>query len=144
MTTRSSSITSTNPHAARCRSASVPSRSAKSARFSSIEPVRFAGSNISDASRRRSGAASGERSSIRRITSSGNLCRIPVATWSDTILGRLLAENEAGSLTEEELFYFAMLLLLAGNRRPPISLAACSILSPETQTPTTGSVRITT
>lgn len=34
---------------------------------------------------------------------------------SDTILGRLLAENDAGSLTDDELFYFAMLLLLAGN-----------------------------
>ena len=34
---------------------------------------------------------------------------------SDTILGRLLAENEAGSLPDRELFYFAMLLLLAGN-----------------------------
>jgi cytochrome P450 len=34
---------------------------------------------------------------------------------SDTILGRLLVENEAGSLSAEELFYFAMLLLLAGN-----------------------------
>jgi cytochrome P450 len=34
---------------------------------------------------------------------------------SDTILGRLLAENEAGTLPDRELFYFAMLLLLAGN-----------------------------
>ena len=34
---------------------------------------------------------------------------------SDTILGRLLAENAAGSLSDQELFYFAMLLLLAGN-----------------------------
>jgi cytochrome P450 len=34
---------------------------------------------------------------------------------SDTILGRLLAENEGGSLNDTELFYFAMLLLLAGN-----------------------------
>jgi cytochrome P450 len=34
---------------------------------------------------------------------------------SDTILGRLLAENAAGTLSDEELFYFAMLLLLAGN-----------------------------
>ncbi len=34
---------------------------------------------------------------------------------SNTILGRLLAENEAGSLPDRELFYFAMLLLLAGN-----------------------------
>jgi cytochrome P450 len=34
---------------------------------------------------------------------------------SDTILGRLLAENEAGSLSDRGLFYFAMLLLLAGN-----------------------------
>ena len=34
---------------------------------------------------------------------------------SNTILGRLLAENEAGSLPDHELFYFAMLLLLAGN-----------------------------
>jgi cytochrome P450 len=34
---------------------------------------------------------------------------------SDTILGRLLAENEAGSLPDRELFYFAMILLLAGN-----------------------------
>jgi cytochrome P450 len=34
---------------------------------------------------------------------------------SATILGRLLAENEAGSLTDTELFNFAMLLLLAGN-----------------------------
>jgi cytochrome P450 len=34
---------------------------------------------------------------------------------SDTILGRLLARNEAGTITEDELFYFAMLLLLAGN-----------------------------
>lgn len=34
---------------------------------------------------------------------------------SNTILGRLLAENEAGSLPDQELFYFAMLLLLAGN-----------------------------
>ncbi|SPM29635.1 Cytochrome P450 [Mycobacterium terramassiliense] len=34
---------------------------------------------------------------------------------SDTILGRLLAENAAGSLPDRELFYFAMLLLLAGN-----------------------------
>jgi cytochrome P450 len=36
-------------------------------------------------------------------------------TGSDTILGRLLAETEAGSLTDMELFYFAMLLLFAGN-----------------------------
>jgi cytochrome P450 len=34
---------------------------------------------------------------------------------SDTILGRLLAKNEDGTITEDELFYFAMLLLLAGN-----------------------------
>jgi cytochrome P450 len=34
---------------------------------------------------------------------------------SDTILGRLLAEKAAGTVTEDELFYFAMLLLLAGN-----------------------------
>jgi cytochrome P450 len=34
---------------------------------------------------------------------------------SDTILGRLLAKNEDGAITEDELFYFAMLLLLAGN-----------------------------
>lgn len=34
---------------------------------------------------------------------------------SGTILGRLLAENEAGSLNDMELFQFAMLLLLAGN-----------------------------
>jgi cytochrome P450 len=34
---------------------------------------------------------------------------------SDTILGRLLAENDAGCLSDRELFYFAMLLLLAGN-----------------------------
>ena len=34
---------------------------------------------------------------------------------SNTILGRLLAENRDGSLTDIELFYFAMLLLLAGN-----------------------------
>jgi cytochrome P450 len=34
---------------------------------------------------------------------------------SATIVGRLLAENEAGSLTDRELFQFAMLLLLAGN-----------------------------
>jgi cytochrome P450 len=34
---------------------------------------------------------------------------------SATILGRLMAENEAGSLTDRELFQFAMLLLLAGN-----------------------------
>jgi cytochrome P450 len=34
---------------------------------------------------------------------------------SNTILGRLLAENEAGSLPDRELFYFAMILLLAGN-----------------------------
>ena len=34
---------------------------------------------------------------------------------SDTILGTLLAKNEAGTITEDELFYFAMLLLLAGN-----------------------------
>jgi cytochrome P450 len=34
---------------------------------------------------------------------------------SDTVLGRLLAENAAGSLTDMELFYFAMLLLFAGN-----------------------------
>jgi len=38
-----------------------------------------------------------------------------VLKGSDTILGRLLAENEAGSLSDDELFYFAMLLLLAGN-----------------------------
>ena len=34
---------------------------------------------------------------------------------SNTILGRLLAENEAGSLPDHELFLFAMLLLMAGN-----------------------------
>ena len=34
---------------------------------------------------------------------------------SDTILGRLLAKNEDGTITEDELFYFANLLLLAGN-----------------------------
>ncbi|QLL08421.1 cytochrome P450 [Mycobacterium vicinigordonae] len=34
---------------------------------------------------------------------------------STSILGRLLAENESGSLTDDELFQFAMLLLLAGN-----------------------------
>ncbi|MDQ1550040.1 MAG: hypothetical protein QOD27_1698 [Microbacteriaceae bacterium] len=34
---------------------------------------------------------------------------------SETILGRLLAKNEDGTITEDELFYFAMLLLLAGN-----------------------------
>ena len=34
---------------------------------------------------------------------------------SDTILGRLLARTEEGTVTEDELFYFAMLLLLAGN-----------------------------
>jgi cytochrome P450 len=34
---------------------------------------------------------------------------------SDTILGRLLAKNEDGFITDDELFYFAMLLLLAGN-----------------------------
>ncbi|MCX2932448.1 cytochrome P450 [Mycobacterium sp. CVI_P3] len=34
---------------------------------------------------------------------------------TDAILGRLLAENEAGSLSDAELFRFAMLLLLAGN-----------------------------
>jgi cytochrome P450 len=34
---------------------------------------------------------------------------------SDTILGRLLAKNEVGTISEDELFYFAMLLLLAGN-----------------------------
>ena len=34
---------------------------------------------------------------------------------SDTILGNLLAKNEDGTITEDELFYFAMLLLLAGN-----------------------------
>ena len=34
---------------------------------------------------------------------------------SDTILGRLLAKNEDGTITDDELFYFAILLLLAGN-----------------------------
>lgn len=34
---------------------------------------------------------------------------------SDTLLGKLLAKNEDGTITEDELFYFAMLLLLAGN-----------------------------
>ncbi|CAM3162511.1 cytochrome P450 [Mycobacterium intermedium] len=34
---------------------------------------------------------------------------------SGTILGRLLAENDAGSLSDSELFQFAILLLLAGN-----------------------------
>jgi cytochrome P450 len=42
-------------------------------------------------------------------TSSGGL------KGSDTILGRLLAKNEDGTISEDELFYFAMLLLLAGN-----------------------------
>lgn len=34
---------------------------------------------------------------------------------SDTLLGSLLHQNEAGSMDDIELFYFAMLLLLAGN-----------------------------
>lgn len=34
---------------------------------------------------------------------------------SDTLLGSLLDQNEAGSMDDIELFYFAMLLLLAGN-----------------------------
>lgn len=34
---------------------------------------------------------------------------------SDTIIGRLLAEKDAGSVSDDELFHFAFLLLLAGN-----------------------------
>lgn len=34
---------------------------------------------------------------------------------SDTLLGSLLDQNEAGSIDDIELFYFAMLLLIAGN-----------------------------
>ncbi|HTI77397.1 MAG TPA: cytochrome P450 [Mycobacterium sp.] len=58
------------------------------------------------------GSVSGSRSIYRyfhRQFKAGGL------KGSDTILGRLLAKNEAGSITEDELFYFAMLLLLAGN-----------------------------
>lgn len=34
---------------------------------------------------------------------------------SDTLLGSLLAQNEAGAMDDVELFYFALLLLIAGN-----------------------------
>lgn len=34
---------------------------------------------------------------------------------SDTVLGRLLEHNTDGSLTDEQLFFIAMLLLIAGN-----------------------------
>lgn len=34
---------------------------------------------------------------------------------SDTLLGSLLAQNEAGVMDDVELFYFALLLLIAGN-----------------------------
>jgi cytochrome P450 len=34
---------------------------------------------------------------------------------SDTLLGSLLDQNESGSMDDIELFYFAMLLLIAGN-----------------------------
>ncbi|WP_232518848.1 cytochrome P450 [Mycobacterium intracellulare] len=34
---------------------------------------------------------------------------------SDTVLGRLLAHTDEGSLTDDQLFYIAMLLLIAGN-----------------------------
>lgn len=34
---------------------------------------------------------------------------------SDTVLGRLLAHTDDGSLTDDQLFYIAMLLLIAGN-----------------------------
>jgi cytochrome P450 len=36
-------------------------------------------------------------------------------TGSETLLGRLLEANEEGSLTDEELFLIALLLLMAGN-----------------------------
>jgi len=62
--------------------------------------------------RRLAGALHGSWAMHRYFTrqfSSGGL------KGSNTILGRLLAENAAGSLPDRELFYFAMLLLLAGN-----------------------------
>ncbi len=34
---------------------------------------------------------------------------------SDTVLGRLLAQSDTGSITDNELFYIATLLLIAGN-----------------------------
>lgn len=34
---------------------------------------------------------------------------------SDTVLGRLVANADAGEISHQELFYFALLLLLAGN-----------------------------
>lgn len=38
-----------------------------------------------------------------------------VLLGSDTLLGRLVADREDGDITENELFYFALLLLLAGH-----------------------------
>lgn len=58
---------------------------------------------------------------------------------SDTILGRLLAENEAGSLSEEELFYFAMLLLMAGNETITNLLGGMFDTLARNPAPTTGS-----
>ncbi len=38
-----------------------------------------------------------------------------VLTGTDTVLGRLVDHNEDGELSDDELFFFAMLLLFAGN-----------------------------
>ncbi len=65
-------------------------------------------------------AAAGAQGGVRAIAALRRYFKDQLASGklkggSDTVLGRLVDNNEDGKLSDDELFFIAMLLLFAGN-----------------------------